>query len=104
MFEEKKDKAQKTMSKKDKKMEEIKEVSSRTRKPPHKADRFRLLQLLREEIAPKLEKYREEKRSWLEYQKAQSELEKLGRRVAAYDWITANQKCVQRRTCKREGS
>ena len=43
MFEEKKDKAQKTMSKKDKKMEEIKEVSSRTRRPPHKADGFRLL-------------------------------------------------------------
>ncbi|BEJ15314.1 hypothetical protein CspHIS471_0410810 [Cutaneotrichosporon sp. HIS471] len=67
MFEERKDKAVKTMSKKDKKVEEIST-------------------LLREEIEPKLEKLRAEKRSYLEYQKATSELERLTRLVKAYEW------------------
>lgn len=43
-------------------------------------------QLLREEIDPKLEKLRAEKRSYLEYQKATSELERLTRLVKAYEW------------------
>ncbi|TXT15793.1 hypothetical protein VHUM_00296 [Vanrija humicola] len=67
MFEERKDKAVKTMAKKDKKVEEIES-------------------LLREEIDPKLEKLRAEKRSYLEYQKATSELERLTRLVKAYEW------------------
>ncbi|RSH76747.1 Structural maintenance of chromosomes protein 2 [Apiotrichum porosum] len=67
MFEERKDKAVKTMTKKDKKVEEIEN-------------------LLREEIDPKLEKLRAEKRSYLEYQKATSELERLTRLVKAYEW------------------
>jgi len=44
---------------------------------------------LREEIDPKLEKLRAEKRSYLEYQKATSELERLTRLVKAYEWTTA---------------
>ncbi|RSH91525.1 Structural maintenance of chromosomes protein 2 [Saitozyma podzolica] len=67
MFEERKEKAMKTMAKKDKKVEEIES-------------------LLREEIDPKLEKLRAEKRSYLEYQKATSELERLTRLVKAYEW------------------
>ncbi|WVQ94975.1 hypothetical protein IAU59_002067 [Kwoniella sp. CBS 9459] len=67
MFEERKDKAMKTMAKKDKKVEELES-------------------LLREEIEPKLEKLRGEKRSYLEYQKATSELERLTRLVKAYEW------------------
>jgi structural maintenance of chromosome 2 len=47
------------------------------------------LQLLREEIDPKLEKLRAEKRSYLEYQKATSELERLTRLVKAYEWTLA---------------
>lgn len=45
-----------------------------------------IAQLLREEIDPKLEKLRAEKRSYLEYQKATSELERLTRLVKAYEW------------------
>lgn len=42
---------------------------------------------MREEIDPKLEKLRGEKRSYLEYQKATSELERLTRLVKAYEWV-----------------
>ncbi|ORX40472.1 P-loop containing nucleoside triphosphate hydrolase protein [Kockovaella imperatae] len=73
MFEERKDKAVKTMAKKDKKVEEIEA-------------------LLREEIDPKLEKLRAEKRSYLEYQKATSELERLTRLVKAYEWVVMVEK------------
>lgn len=44
---------------------------------------------MREEIDPKLEKLRAEKRSYLEYQKATSELERLTRLVKAYEWTMA---------------
>lgn len=67
MFEEKKDKAVKTMARKEKRLDEIKE-------------------LLREEITPKLDKLREEKRAFLEFQKKSSELERLSKLVIAYDW------------------
>ena len=68
MFEDKKDKATKTMAKKEKKMEEIQS-------------------LLREEIEPKLNRLREEKKAFLEYQKAQSEFERLSRLVVAHEWM-----------------
>lgn len=45
--------------------------------------------MLKEEIDPKLEKLRAEKRSYLEYQKATSELERLTRLVKAYEWTLA---------------
>ncbi|KAK4050313.1 Structural maintenance of chromosomes protein 2 [Microbotryomycetes sp. JL201] len=67
MFEEKKDKAVKTMSRKEKRLDEIQE-------------------LLREEITPKLDKLREEKRAFLEFQKKTSELERLTKLVIAYEW------------------
>ncbi|KAF8151802.1 condensin complex subunit SMC2 [Crassisporium funariophilum] len=67
MFEQQKDKAKKTMSKKDKKVAEIKSV-------------------LDEEITPKLEKLRAEKRSFMQFQKSQSELERIGRTLRAYEW------------------
>ncbi|GAA6059589.1 hypothetical protein JCM10212_005088 [Sporobolomyces blumeae] len=68
MFEEKKDKAIKTMAKKEKKLEEI-------------------LSLLNEEITPKLDRLREEKRVFLEFQKTSSELERLSKLVIAYEWL-----------------
>ena len=68
MFEDKKDKAQKTMEKKEKKMQEIQS-------------------LLNDEITPKLNRLREEKRAFLEYQKAQSEFERLSRLVVAHEWV-----------------
>ncbi|KAJ2064769.1 Structural maintenance of chromosomes protein 2 [Coemansia sp. S146] len=67
MFEERKDKAQKTMSKKDKKVEEIASI-------------------LAEEITPKLDKLRHEKQAYLEYQKVEIELDRLRRLVVAYDY------------------
>ncbi|KAJ1860537.1 Structural maintenance of chromosomes protein 2, partial [Coemansia sp. RSA 2703] len=67
MFEERKDKAQKTMSKKDKKIEEISSI-------------------LDEEIVPKLDKLRQEKQAYLEYQKVEIELDRLRRLVVAYDY------------------
>jgi len=73
MFEERKDKAKKTMDKKEKRVAEIE-------------------CLLREEITPKLDKLRAEKRSFLSYQKACSELERLGRLLRAWDWKEANER------------
>ena len=67
MFEERKDKAKKTMSKKDKRVQEIQS-------------------LLSEEITPKLEKLRAQKRSFLAYQKSCTELEKIARTLRAWDW------------------
>ncbi|RGB44102.1 putative nuclear condensin complex subunit Smc2 [Rhizophagus diaphanus] len=68
MFEEKKEKALKTIAKKEKKVEEI-------------------TKLLIEEIDPKLEQLRAEKRSYLEYQKTESEIERLNRIVIAFEYI-----------------
>ncbi|RCK54423.1 Structural maintenance of chromosomes protein 2 [Candida viswanathii] len=66
-FEERKDKAQKTMAKKEAKLTEIRN-------------------LLKEEIEPKLEKLRNEKRNFLEFQQTQIDLEKMSRIIAAYDY------------------
>jgi len=73
MFEDRKDKARKTMGKKEKRMQEIKS-------------------LLDEEITPKLNKLREQKRSFIQYQKAVTELERLGRTLRAYEWQDAHDK------------
>ena len=79
MFEERKDKAKKTMSKKDKRVQEI-------------------LSLLSEEITPKLEKLRSEKRSFLAYQKSCTELERIARTLRAWEWWDG-----QQRVKKKEG-
>lgn len=76
MFEEKKDKAVKTMAKKEKRLDEIQE-------------------LLREEITPKLDKLREEKRDFLEFQKKSSELEKLSKVVIVWDYNHLNARKVK---------
>ncbi|EGG11185.1 uncharacterized protein MELLADRAFT_74124 [Melampsora larici-populina 98AG31] len=73
MFEERKDKAVKTMAKKDKKMEEIQE-------------------LLREEIEPKLNRLREEKRTYLAFQQNEAELEILTRLCIAWDHSQATRR------------
>ncbi|CAG8514249.1 5838_t:CDS:10 [Acaulospora colombiana] len=67
MFEERKEKALKTIAKKEKKVEEINE-------------------LLNEEIGPKLDKLRTEKRSYLEFQKTESDIERLSRLVIAFEY------------------
>ena len=76
MFEDRKDKAFKTMAKKELKVQEITE-------------------LLREEIEPKLEKLRTEKRAFLDFQQTQSDLERLTRLVVAHDYLKNKEKLKQ---------
>lgn len=73
MFEDRRDKAYKTMAKKETKVQEIAE-------------------LLRDEIDPKLEKLRQEKRAFLEFQQTQSELERLTKLIIAHDYIRFNER------------
>lgn len=77
MFEERKDKAKTTMNKKEKCIDEI-------------------TVLLHQEIMSKLNWMREEKRSFLQWQKACSELERVGRLLCAWEW-TEGRDCVVRR-------
>lgn len=72
MFEERKEAARKKMSKKDKRMQEVTSI-------------------LNEEITPKLNKLREEKRSFLEFQKSEKELEQLNRVLTAWEFQTLTQ-------------
>lgn len=67
MFEERKDKAKKTMGKKEKRVQDI-------------------TSLLQEEITPKLNTLKAEKRSFLQWQKACSEFEKSDRVLKAWEW------------------
>ncbi|KAJ3961438.1 Structural maintenance of chromosomes protein 2 [Colletotrichum tropicale] len=68
MFEDRRDKALKTMAKKEMKLQEI-------------------TGLLTEEIEPKLEKLRTEKRAFLDFQQTQNDLERLTRVVVAHDYV-----------------
>lgn len=77
MFEDRKDKAKKTMSKKEKRVDEI-------------------TSLLAEEIVPKLDGLRAEKRSFLQFQKTASELERIGRLLRAWEWSEGNRKVEAR--------
>lgn len=76
MFEDRRDKAFKTMGKKEMKVQEISE-------------------LLKDEIEPKLEKLRTEKRAFLEFQQTQSDLERLTRLVVAHDYLRNKEKLKQ---------
>ncbi|KAF7325946.1 Structural maintenance of chromosomes protein [Mycena kentingensis (nom. inval.)] len=76
MFEDRKDKALKTMAKKDKKVQEI-------------------TSLLDEEITPKLNKLREEKRKFIAYQKAESELQRVERVLHAFEWVDSRSRVTK---------
>ena len=76
MFEDRRDKAFKTMAKKEMKVQEITE-------------------LLKEEIEPKLEKLRTEKRAFLDFQQTQSDVERLTRLVVAHDYVKNKEKVKQ---------
>lgn len=76
MFEDRRDKALKTMSKKEVKLQELRE-------------------LLKDEIEPKLEKLRTEKRAFLDYQQTQNDLERLTKLVVAYDYLRGQEKLRQ---------
>ncbi|GAM90243.1 hypothetical protein ANO11243_082850 [Dothideomycetidae sp. 11243] len=73
MFEDRRDKAFRTMAKKEMKVQEIQE-------------------LLRDEIDPKLEKLRQEKRAFLDFQQTQNDLEHLTRLVVAHDYVKCQEK------------
>ncbi|RUS21454.1 hypothetical protein BC937DRAFT_92655 [Endogone sp. FLAS-F59071] len=73
MFEDRKNKALATMAKKEKKVEEI-------------------MTILTEEIGPKLDQLRAEKRVFLDYQKTESEMERLNRLVIAHDYKKSEDK------------
>ncbi|KAI6043920.1 condensin complex subunit SMC2 [Pisolithus marmoratus] len=73
MFEDRKDKAKKTMSKKDKRVQE-------------------LTSILAEEITPKLDNLRAEKQQFLAWQKERSELERIGRVLRAWEWTEAKKR------------
>ncbi|GAB7351231.1 hypothetical protein MBLNU459_g1663t1 [Dothideomycetes sp. NU459] len=73
MFEDRRDKAFRTMAKKEMKVQEI-------------------MELLKDEIEPKLEKLRQEKRAFLDFQQTQNDLERLTRLVVAYDYIKSKEK------------
>lgn len=77
MFEERKDKAKKTMGKKEKRVDEISA-------------------LLTEEIIPKLDTLRAEKRAFLLWQKACSELERIGRLLRAWEWTDARDRITKK--------
>jgi structural maintenance of chromosome 2 len=76
MFEDRRDKAYKTMAKKETKVQELAE-------------------LLRDEIDPKLEKLRQEKRAFLDFQQTQSELERLTKLVVAHDYTRYQERLQQ---------
>ena len=76
MFEDRRDKAFKTMAKKEMKVQEI-------------------TSLLQEEIDPKLEKLRQEKRAFLDFQQAQGDSERMTKLVIAYDYIRSRERTKQ---------
>lgn len=73
MFEDRRDKAFRTMAKKEMKVQEIQE-------------------LLRDEIDPKLDRLRQEKRAFLDFQQTQNDLEHLTRLVVAYKYVRSMEK------------
>ncbi|KAF5347709.1 hypothetical protein D9756_010324 [Leucocoprinus leucothites] len=73
MFEEKKDKAKKTMAKKQSRVDEITEM-------------------LHTEIEPKLNKLRDEKKKYVDFQKGAAELEKVGRMLRAWEYTEYSKK------------
>ncbi|PKX98914.1 condensin subunit SMC2 [Aspergillus novofumigatus IBT 16806] len=85
MFEDRREKAVKTMSKKELKLREIEG-------------------LLKEEIEPKLEKLRAEKRAFLDFQQTQNDLERLTRLVVAHDYLRSGERLrVTGEECETKG-
>jgi structural maintenance of chromosome 2 len=76
MFEDRREKALRTIGKKQAKVEELEG-------------------LLKDEIEPKLEKLRNEKRAFLEFQSTQNDLERLTKLVVAHDYVRLKQKVEQ---------
>lgn len=78
MFEDRKEKAKKTMGKKDRRVQE-------------------LTANLVEEITPKLDRLREEKRAFLQFQKSRTELEKINRVLRAWEWAESQKRVEEKK-------
>ncbi|KAL5388122.1 hypothetical protein DPSP01_003113 [Paraphaeosphaeria sporulosa] len=76
MYDDRRDKALKTLTKKELKVQELNG-------------------LLTDEIGPKLDKLRQEKRAFLDFQQTQGDLERLIRLVVAYDYVNYKEKLRQ---------
>ncbi|KAJ1680391.1 Structural maintenance of chromosomes protein 2 [Spiromyces aspiralis] len=76
MFEERKEKALKTIAKKERKIEEITTILS-------------------DEITPKLDKLRKQKKAYLEFKNVEIELDRLRRLVVAYDYTKYEERLAQ---------
>lgn len=79
MYEDRRDKALKNMAKKELKVNEIRD-------------------LLAEEIDPKLDRLRQEKRAFLDFQQTQNDVERLTKMVVAHDYIRGNAKVQEATT------
>ncbi|CDH59686.1 condensin subunit [Lichtheimia corymbifera JMRC:FSU:9682] len=73
MFEDRKNKAFVTMAKKERKVDEIRKI-------------------LREEITPRLDQLRQEKRVYLDFQKTESDIERLNRTLVAFEYTRHQEK------------
>ena len=73
MFEERKARAYRDITKKEKKVSEL-EI------------------LIAEEAAPKISRLREEKRQYVQWQRSCTELERIGRTLRAWEWTDAHQR------------
>jgi structural maintenance of chromosome 2 len=92
MYESKKQQAQKTIAKKDSKLKEINDVSIFCDMAKSQlVDRPLSLQILNEEITPTLTKLKEERSTYLEFQKIQRELEHLTKLYIAHKFVTAEE-------------
>lgn len=92
MYEVKKLATQKTIEKKDAKLLELDNVSFFIRIPVfnHKeSNKFSIIQLVREEITPKLNKLKDERKLYLEYQRNERELQNLTGIYLAWQFLTA---------------
>ncbi|OBA25141.1 hypothetical protein HANVADRAFT_4053, partial [Hanseniaspora valbyensis NRRL Y-1626] len=84
MFEDRRQKAEKTMLKKDTKLIEIKDI-------------------LTEEVEPKLRRFQQDKEIYLQFQDIQTELEKLQQIIAAHDYTISNyQFNINKKTIEQE--
>ncbi len=88
MYETKKQQAQKTIEKKDAKLREINDVSKHLLFQFH-MDFHDFFQILNEEITPTLKKLKEERHTYLEFQKIQRELEHLTKLWLAFKYLSA---------------
>jgi structural maintenance of chromosome 2 len=81
IFKERKDKAKKSMGKKEN-LKHIDEITA----------------LVAEEITPKLDTLRAERRAFMQYQKANAELERLARVLCTYEWTDHRAKISRKET------